>query len=302
MESLNNNSANAIDPQFVDYLVDKPCLTYVQPKDSALRKWVVTQLEFALGRKKLERVYWRLKESPFDVTTFFGRAIRAGGLDVQHLGLQPNEIKVDGPMVILANHPFGIVDGMVLCDIAAKMRGDFRILINSVLCQDADLVPHFLPVDFENTKRATKTNIRSKQLALDALSQNIPLLVFPSGMVSTASKLGFGQVKDSPWTTFAAKLVRQSKATVLPIHFHGRNSRKFHVASHIAEPLRMGMLMHEALNKFGGRVSVTIGEPIEWRSLEHHESRRALTEALYEQVQQLGTDHSGADRVNSLNG
>jgi len=288
MELNTKKSSGDIEPQFVDYLADKPRLTYVQPKDSALRKWVIRHLEKALGRKKLERVYWRLKESPFDVTTFFARAIRASGLHVEHQGLQAEQLKVEGPVIFLANHPFGIVDGMVICDIAAKMRGDFRILINSVLCQDTDLHQYFLPVDFENTVKAKKTNILSKKLALDALSNNVPVIVFPSGMVSTASKFGFGKVKDYPWTTFAAKLVRTSQATVVPIHFHGRNSRKFHVASHIAEPLRMGLLMHEALNKFGNQINVTIGRPIAWQQLEHLSCRKELTQALYDQVQSLG--------------
>ena len=288
MELSNNKSTADIEPQFVDYLAEKPRLTYVHPKDSALRKWVIRHLEKALGRKKLEQVYWRLKESPFDVTTFFARAMRVSGLHVEHQGLRPEQLKIKGPVIFLANHPFGIVDGMVACDLAAKMRGDFRILINSVLCQDTDLLQYFLPVDFEDTVKAKKTNILSKKLALDALSNNIPVIIFPSGMVSTAGKFGFGKVKDYPWTTFAAKLVRKSQATVIPIHFHGRNSRKFHVASHIAEPLRMGLLMHEALNKFGNQLNVTIGRPIEWQQLEHLNCRKELTQVLYDQVQSLG--------------
>ena len=288
MELSNNKSTADIEPQFVDYLAEKPRLTYVHPKDSALRKWVIRHLEKALGRKKLEQVYWRLKESPFDVTTFFARAMRVSGLHVEHQGLRPEQLKIEGPVIFLANHPFGIVDGMVACDLAAKMRGDFRILINSVLCQDTDLLQYFLPVDFEDTVKAKKTNILSKKLALDALSNNIPVIIFPSGMVSTAGKCGFGKVKDYTWTTFAAKLFRKSQATVIPIHFHGRNSRKFHVASHIAEPLRMGLLMHEALNKFGNQLNVTIGRPIEWQQLEHLNCRKELTQALYDQVQSLG--------------
>ena len=287
MQLQNNKPEDRIDPQFKEYLADKPRLTYVQPKDSVLRKWLIRRLEKALGRKKLEKAYWRLKEGKFDVKTFFARAIKETGLKVNHRGLKPDQLNIEGPVIFLANHPFGIVDGMVLCDIAAKFRGDFRILINSVLCQDADLVQNFLPVDFEDTLHAKKTNIHSKKLALQALSKNIPLLVFPSGMVSTATKFGFGEVKDYPWTTFAAKLVKQSQATVIPIHFYGRNSRKFHVASHIAEPLRMGLLMHEALNKFGNKIELTIGQPIAWQELQHLHCRKELTQALYDRVQGL---------------
>lgn len=276
-----------VNPQFADYLRDSPSLTYVQASDHFVRRQLIDKLEIALGRKKIESVYQDLKARDFPVQRFFAEAIKASGVEVVHHGLKPNEISVHGPVMFLANHPFGIIDGMVLCDIAVEFREDLRILINSALFQDRDLAPYFLPVDFDRGPRAIKTNIVSKKLALLALSQNVPLLVFPSGMVSTASRLGFGAVVDAPWTTFAAKLVRASRATVIPIYFHGQNSRKFHIASHIAEPLRMGMLMHEALKKFGHQVNVTMGHPLRWEQLRHYQDRQSLTEALYQTVQNL---------------
>lgn len=275
------------DQQFATYLVDVPKLSYVQPEDKLFRRFIIDRLEVVLGRKKIEKIYNRLKETPFDINTFFQQAITESKLEIEHLGLQPDEIVVDGPLIFIANHPFGILDGLVLCELAARVRGDLRILINSALCQDRDLAPYFLPIDFRPTPEAIKNNIRSKKLALENLSNGIPVLIFPSGMVSTARKLGFGAVKDGPWTTFAAKLIRESKATVVPVYFHGQNSRKFHIASHVAEPLRMGMLMHEATNKFGRKVEVTIGAPISWGSIENIQGRQALTDVLYERVQSL---------------
>lgn len=280
-------SQQEIDPQFSSYVTGKPSLSYVQPTDAPLKKFIINGLERLLGRSKLEKVYWKLKNKPFDIKEFFSDAMSLGQLRVNHKGLNPDDLRIDGPLIFLANHPFGIIDGMVLCDIAAKARGNFRILIHSALCQDGDLAPYFLPVDFEETKRAMKTNIRTKQLALEAISENIPLLIFPSGMVSTANKFGFGSVKDAPWTTFAAKLVKQSNATVVPMYFHGRNSRKFHIASHLGGPLRTGMLMHEALNKFGGSIDVAVGEPITPEQLQCFTHRQELTDVLYSKVQEL---------------
>ena len=276
-----------LDPQFQHYLSDKPSLTYVQESDKALRKLVINRLEIALGRRKIENVYHALKQDDFEVAAFFQEAVASSSIQINHCGVSPQEFKAEGPVVFLANHPFGIIDGMVLCNIATQIYGDMRILINSVLCQDKDLAPYFLPIDFDDTRNAIKTNIRSKQLALEAMADDVPVLIFPSGMVSTANKMGFGEVKDGPWTTFAAKLVRESKATVVPVHFQGRNSRKFHIASHIAEPLRMGMMMHEALNKFGSTVNVTIGQPLPWSELQQYADRKLLTKALYRSVQNL---------------
>ena len=277
-----------IDPQFHAYLRDPPTLSYTNPEDNWLTRQLVSTLEVMFGRNKIEAVYYKLKEQDFNIETFFADALAEARIRVQYDESCLSEIPQTGPLMFVANHPYGVVDGVALCDLALKARGDFRILLNSLLCQDRQLAPYFLPIDFEETKDAQRTNIRSKQLALQHLSKDIPVLIFPSGMVSTANKFGFGEVVDGQWTTFAAKIIREARATVVPVYFHGCNSRKFHIASHIAEPLRMALLVHEALKKFGDTVRIEIGKPIHWQELEEQGSRAELTRFLYQQVQALG--------------
>ncbi len=288
LQDTSDGLENVIDPQFKLYLREPPRISYTQPEDPWFRRHLVSSLEAMLGRNKIEKTYYRLKEAPFSIADFFGSALREAGITVELDKSKLAAIPRTGPLLFVANHPFGVVDGMVLCDIAAQVRGDLRIMLHSLLCQDKQLAPYFLPIDFTQDKRATKTNIRSKQLALEHLSKDIPVLIFPSGTVSTANKFGFGEVKDAPWTTFAAKIIREAQATVVPIHFHGRNSRLFHVASHIAEPLRMALLVSEALKKFGKSVKVDIGDPIPYEELSAHVSRQALTDFLYGTVRDLG--------------
>jgi putative hemolysin len=181
---------------------------------------------------------------------------------------------------------------MTLCDMAIKARGEFRILIHAVLCQDRDLAPYFLPIDFKPTKAALKNNINAKKVAQECLAQDIPIIIFPSGFVSTANKRGFGEVVDAPWTTFAAKLIRDAQATVVPVFFHGRNSRRFHLASHIAEPLRMALLLNEALKQFGKEVKSEVGGPLDWQQLATFKTRQSLTDFLYQKVQDLAPEMS----------
>ena len=276
-----------VDPQFRSYLREPPRISYTNPDDTWLVRYFVSSIEILLGRNKIEAVYNNLKDEQFNLTTFFSSALKETKITAKYDLEKLQAVPKTGPLMFVANHPFGVVDGIVLCDMALRVRGDLRIMLHSLLCQDSQLAQFFLPIDFQETKQALKTNIRSKQLALEFLSQDIPVLIFPSGMVSTADKFGFGTVRDAPWTTFAAKIIREARATVVPIFFHGQNSRKFHVASHIGEPFRMAMLVHEAINKFGKTVEIEIGEPLTWERLADRGGRQQLTDYLYQKVQSL---------------
>lgn len=284
---------SGIDPQFACYLRDPPRLSYSEPTDPWLNRLLISSLESLLGRKKLEAVYFALKASQRPVQEFFSGALKAAAIDVDFDAAKLRAIPRQGPLVFVANHPYGVIDGLVLCDLALKARGQMRIMLHSLLCQDREFADYFLPIDFSETRQAVKTNIRSKQLALECLQNDIPVLIFPSGMVSTADRAGFGSVVDGQWTTFAAKIIREAKATVVPCYFHGRNSRAFHIMSHIAQPLRTALLLHEAANKFGSTVRVDIGDPLQWDELSQVTGRSELTRYLYQQVQQLGIATSG---------
>lgn len=280
---------NNIDPLFEHYIREVPGLSYESPDSGWLARRVTRSLEKALGRQRIERHYWALKSRQLASTEFFREAMAESRIrldcDLSPLALVPH----NQPVIFIANHPFGVVDGLILCNIALSLRDDFRVVVNSLLCQDRELAHHFLPIDFSGSKEAGLRNIRAKQLADHALAHHIPLVLFPSGMVSTARRLGFGRVDDAPWTTFVAKLVSKQQPVVVPVFFFGRNSRPFHLASHVAEPLRMAMLMREALRRFGETVRVQIGDPILPEDYREISGRKALTDYLYSRVQALGT-------------
>ena len=281
--------ATVVDPTFEIYLRDKPRLTYVDDGDSLLRRWVTQSVEVLLGRRRLERHYFALKDRHLPVLTFFREAQKISGVTLRGNHQALRHLRNEGPLLFVANHPFGILDGLILCNLVSELTGDFRVVINSLLCQDRDLAHFFLPIDFAGTREAERRNIRTKQLAGDALNNGIPLILFPSGTVSTATRFGLGPVTDTPWTTFAAKLVLRYRPTVVPVFFHGQNSRAFHIASHIAEPLRMAMLMHEALRRFNTTIHVDVGEALEPTEYEHLQDRQTLTRFLYERVQATGS-------------
>jgi putative hemolysin len=275
------------DPLFQHHLEERPTLTYAQPDDPWAARQLILTIENVFGRRKVQRLYDRLKSQPFELNQFFQDAVAATEIDLRYDRAQLENIPATGPLVMVANHPFGVMDGTILCHLAAQARGDFRILINAVLCRDKDLAPYFFPVDFSPGKAAKKNNVAMGRRAREAMAANIPVLIFPSGFVSTAGKFGTGQVIDAPWTNFAAKLISDARANVVPIFFHGQNSRAFHIASHLSESLRMAFLIREAKIRFGTRFDVSIGDTLPYESLEGIGGRKALTHYLYNAVQQL---------------
>lgn len=280
----------AIDPAFEHYLRDIPGLTYASSDQGWIYRTITNTVEVLLGRRAIERHYFALKDQALASSDFFPAALARSGITLTGNLTPLGHIPSDRPVMFVANHPFGVVDGLILCNLAQQLRGDFRVVINSLLCQDRSLAGHFYPIDFSGTRAAERRNVRAKQLAGNALAQGIPLVLFPSGMVSTASHFGFGPVNDAPWTTFVAKLAIKHQPVIVPVYFHGQNTRAFHIASHIAEPLRMAMLMREALKLFNTPVKLVVGKPLLPHEYPLEDGRKALTQYLYRAVQQLKTE------------
>lgn len=273
-----------------------PSISYVQPGDRSPRARVIDVVERMSGRGAIEDIYHKLKCEPFDPQHFFARALDLADIRYHTVGVDEARLPRKGPLVLIANHPFGVVDGLILCDIASRLRGDFRILIHALLCRDPDLEPFFLPIDFRDTKEAAATNIRSKRDAMATLAEGGVLLVFPGGGISTRRRCGLGSLEELPWSTFTAKLIARSGATVVPLFFHGCNSRLFHLASGISDALRASLLLHEARNKMGSDFHVHVGEPIEPEELAHLD-RAAMTRHLHDLTWRLGIgDGSNAAR------
>ena len=135
-----------LDPKFETYVRDQPRISYVQPDDPWLVRQFIAGIEIMFGRRKIESIYRELKRNPFVIDEFFDAAFTATNIQPTFNTEQISKIPKRGPLVFVANHPFGVIDGMALCKIALQARGNFRILIHAMLCQDRDLAPYFLPI------------------------------------------------------------------------------------------------------------------------------------------------------------
>lgn len=181
------------------------------------------------------------------------------GLEVTRGSL--DNIPRNGPLIVIANHPYGILDGLMLGHILSVVRGDFRILAHKIFRKAQELDRIILPVDFAETKEAMRTNLETRKASLEYLAQGGAIGIFPGGTVSTAAK-PFAKPMDPGWRTFTARMIAKSDATVVPIYFDGHTSRLFQLASHLHNTLRMGLLIQEFRRRVNTPVRVAIGEPI----------------------------------------
>lgn len=189
------------------------------------------------------------------------------GLSLDVVGGSLGNIPTSGPLVMIANHPYGILDGLMLGNLLNTVRGDFRILANSVFCHAEDVNRVVLPISFAETKEAMRLNLETRSNALSYLAGGGAIGVFPGGTVSTSAKV-FSRPMDPSWRNFTAKMIAKSGATVVPIYFEGQNSRLFQIASHLHASLRLALLIKEFKARTDEPVRVVIGEPVPAATLE----------------------------------
>lgn len=162
---------------------------------------------------------------------------------------------------MIANHPYGILDGLVMGHILSSVRPDFRILANSVFKQAEDLNRTLLPISFDASRDARALNLKTRKDALEHLRQDGAVGVFPGGTVSTGVSL-LSPPMDPGWRSFTARMVAKSNAVVVPLFFDGHTSRLFQIASHLHSTLRLGLLIKEFGARVDTAVDVVVGQPI----------------------------------------
>jgi putative hemolysin len=193
-----------------------------------------------------------------------------------------------GGLLLVANHPFGVVDGLTIGHLGMQLRNNVRIMTNSQLCRVPEVDPHLLPVDFSGTPEARRLTGETRRRAAALLAQGQVVAIFPAGGVATANRPVRGRAVDAPWHPFVGRLATIPGVTTLPVNFSGQNSRLFQIASHLSYPLRIALVFHETRRRMAQPVEMTIGAPITSDELRRLD-RDAVTTELRRRVMALAS-------------
>ncbi len=267
-------------------------LSYADDADPLVKRVVIRAVEGLSGRRRYVHLYeaWR-KDVIGKSQSVFGKMLELINIGLAVEGEWPPSSLPQEPLVMIANHPYGIADGIAILALAEQLGRPFRILINDQLMKVPEIRPYALPISFEETREAVMLNMETRNEAVRLLKEGVTIVVFPAGGVATAPN-GFGQAKDLPWKMFPAKLIQSAKANVIPVYFDGQNGRLFHLASQFSLTLRLSLLVREFFRMSGGSIQARIGEMIHWHDLSVIIDRKDLLTRLYEAVFSLSQlDH-----------
>jgi putative hemolysin len=236
-------------------------ISYAYSAASRGGRALIRLMENSTGRLGLIRRASGYEEDMRSGRSFFDVMADRYGLSLEITSGSLANIPRHGPVILIANHPYGILDGLMMGRMLSQARGDFRIVAHSVFRRAPDLGKHLLPISFDADKAALALNIQTRKTALDYLGQGGAIGIFPGGTVSTAAR-PFSKPLDPVWRSFTARMIAKSDATVVPVYFDGHTSRMFQIASHLHSTLRMGLLIKEFRKRVDTPVRVAIGAPI----------------------------------------
>ena len=188
-------------------------------------------------------------------------------------------IPAHGPVVAVANHPYGVIDGLVLCSLMSQVRSDYKIITHRVLRQAPAIRDMILPIDFDETEAALATNLETRIAATQHLKNDGAVIIFPAGSISLAPKL-VGDAYDIEWKSFAAKLATHRNTVTVPFLFDGRNSVLFQAARRLSQTLGYSLMFREICKLMGTTVSLTMRKPVKSEELSEIGNRKEVARYL----------------------
>ena len=264
-------------------------LSYAGTFKNPFKAGTIRTIEWLTAKVQLLRLIRRFEKSgaPHGAP-FWPKAIRHMGIRIDTPPEEIARIPATGPLVVVANHPSGLVDGMVMAEMINRVRSDFRILTRSLLTGIPEVEEFMIPVPFPHEENARELGLKMRDDTMKHLKAGGVIIVFPAGKVAM-SPGWWGKAVEAEWNVFTHKIVKSSGATILPIFFPGQNSRVFQIANQISDTLRQGLLLYEIKLSLFKPQRPVIGEPIPAEELKKWEGNpRGFLAWLREHTLALG--------------
>ncbi len=269
MVETSSSDAERVAPPPVTAPYDKRKLSYATTFTNPWKATTIRALEWLTGKLTLLRMVRRFERmGPAEGQAFWGQALGIMGIPLRTPPEQIARIPKTGPVIVVANHPHGLVDGMVLAELIGRVRTDYRILTRSLLTGVSEVERFMIPVPFPHEADSREQSLEMRRAAMQVLEAGGVIVLFPSGVVASSKTL-FGPAQEAAWNPFTARMIQRSGATVVPVHFTGQNSRAYQIANRLSPTLRQGLLIHEVIHACNRPQAPVVGAPIPPEKLEN---------------------------------
>jgi putative hemolysin len=252
--------------------------------------WLAASIEYLLNLDRLALLYdQRPTGANADAMLDYTLQCLDVSLQVRHAE-RLEMVPVTGPLLVVANHPLGGLEGVALAKLLRQRRPDLMVLTNQLLCRIPELADIFIGVDVLSAN-AAKDNINSIKRLHSHLKAGGALLIFPAGTVASIEP-SQGRIQDKPWNRLVGQLAKRHGCPCLPIWVGGRNSFWFYALGLLHPRLRTALLPRQLANKAGYTLDLVIGETVPAQELEACGTAHAVADYLRITTDALGTDTS----------
>ena len=268
VDNAQDISADVQPEQASFHQYDRRSLSYASTFEDPFKATLIRIIEAFTGKLTVLRLIRKFEKNAAPTGQGFWRAaLDVMGIELTTPQSQLDRIPKEGPVIVVANHPHGMVDGMIFADLIGRVRPDYRILTRSLLTVIDEVAgSYMIAVPFAHDPDALQKGIAMRAAAMKHLKDGGVVALFPSGSVAT-SETFFGPAVEEEWNVFTAALIRRSGATVVPMHFPGQNSRAYQIANKLSPILRQGLLLHEIVHSLNKPQGPVVGEPLDHKEV-----------------------------------
>ena len=269
----------------------KIAFTFASAEVNFLSQQFIKIIELLTGKIKLKNLYdqYLLENNPPE--NFWNDAVKKLKFNLQTFYREGSIIPKTGRLIIVANHAFGVADGVTMCSLVSNVRQDYKIITHKVLRQAEAVKEKIIPIDFTQNKEAVLSNIKARKDAEELLKNDGVIVIFPSGQIATKENLKNPKADDGEWKQFVSRLVKKTESPVLPMYFEGQNSQLYHIANKIGQTFRYSLMMYELKRKIGDTINIHIGEIIPFSKLAEIGDLIEITKFLREKTYSMDPNY-----------